>query len=266
MPELVSLCFDLDIWKRLFNLFLCRSKNNKPKPMRQLLLSLVRVLVANPDEETRSAQKVYAIRSTLATIFNQRESLSAKPAFQVLEYFMAKAVINVPNILSGIVAWNKADVRSNFCQRGFELPDACELPMASWMTLGQEFVSNVLAWICYPDTAAAAGKLVTVFVKSTLKLHQRQADNSGNGMDLWDKPLRRLLRDQPELLDSIGIHLLPELLSINIDDSRRFLRSLPVKQLQDGEIGDIADLDIKLSLMAIDVVARMKPHDMSSKF
>ena len=262
ISDLVDLCFDLKVWGDILDVFLRRSENNKPKPMRQLLLSLARLLQKNPREEARYAQTEYATRRSLAIITDRNESTSVKPALQVLDYFLTKALISGSDILRVLAAMN---VQANLTSLGNQRSESVNLSMSSWINLGQELISDIFAWVCYPDVAAASGKLVATFIKSLSILHEGYQMNPIGGLPLWITPLHQLLRDQPQMLETIGSYVLPELLSINCGDTREFLRTLSFENIQDGTIGDMTDSDIILCLLTADLTANLRFSKASGK-
>ena len=266
ISDVSSLCFDLKIWGNLFDVFLRRSENNKPKPMRQLLLSLVRVLQKNPHEVARHAQTEYATCRSLAIITNRAEITSVKPALQVLDCFLTKGLISGPVILRVLVANNvQASPSSSGDQRSSSYSESQDLSTFSWISLGQAFISDIFARVCYADLAAAAGKLVTLFIKSLSTLHEGHETDPAGELPLWVAPLHQLLRDQPQMLEPIGTHVLPELLSINSSDTRKFLEILPFKSIRDGIAGDMTESDILLCLLTADLAANLEDFNVSGK-
>lgn len=257
--DLTNLCFDLKIWGNLFDVFLRRSENNKPKPMRQLLLSLVRVLQKNPHEAVRHAQTEYATRRSLAIITDRTEITSVKPALQVLDYFLTKALISGPLILRVLAANNvQANPNSSGDQRSSPISELVDFSMSSWISLGQALISDIFAWVCYPDLAAAAGKLVTLFIKSFSTVDEGHQISSAGELPLWVAPLHQLLRDQSQMLEPVGTYVLPELLSINSSDTRKFLETLPFESIRDGTTGDMTESDIMLCLLTANLVANLE--------
>ena len=262
ISDLADLCFDLKVWGDILDVFLRRSENNKPKPMRQLLLSLARLLQKNPREEARHAQTEYATRRSLAMITDRNESTSVKPALQLLDCFLTKKLISGSDILRVLAAMN---VQANPNSLGNQRSEPVNLSISSWLSLGQELISDIFAWVCYSDVAAASGKLVATFTKSLSNLHEGYQMNPVGGLPLWITPLHQLLRDQSQMLETIGSYVLPELLSINCSDTREFLRTLSFESIQDGTTGDMTESDIMLCLLTADIAANLKFSKASGK-
>ena len=266
-PSLLIVCFGFDSWRRLFDLFLRRSENNKPKPMRQLFSSLVSFLEKNPNEEIKSAQKEYVTRRTVAMIIDKIEISSVKPAFQALEYFLTKSLIDPLDLLLELAAQTKvqADVDSGSILPAPTTSTLRNMSESNQRTLEKAFVLAIFAWICYPDVAAAAGRLIAIFVKSLSSSNRECHTTSESEMPLWFKPLQGILRAQPELLETIGNHVLPELLSISDKTTIAFLHTLPMTSVCDGRTDEITDSDIVLKLMTIGIVAKLKSPAISGK-
>ena len=266
ISDLASLCFDLKNWGHLFDVFLRRSENNKPKPMRQLLLSLVRVLQKNPHEEARHAQTEYAIRRSLAIVTSRTEKLSVKPALQALHYLLTKNLIGGSDILRVLAAINvQRNPGLSVTRRSFPCFEPVDLSMPSWISLGQEFVSDIFAWLCYPDIAAAVGKLVATFIKSLPTLHEKHQTSSAGGLPLWVTPLQQLLRDQPQTLETIGNHVLPELLSVDYGDTWEFLAMLPFERIGYDTTDDVTEAEIMLCLLSAGLAPNLEISNTSGK-
>ena len=262
ISDLADICFDPKVWGDVFNLFLRRSENNKPKPMRQLLLSLVRILQKNPREEARRAQTEYATRRSLAMITDRTESTSVKPALQALECFLTKALISGSDILRARAAIN---VQSNQSSSDNSTGEPVDLSMSSWSSLGQELISEIFTWVCFPDVAASAGKLVATFIKSLFTLQEGYQMHPVGGLPMWVTPLRHFLGDQPQMIEAVGDYVLPELLSVDSDDTRNFMGTLPFASLHDGTTGNVTESDIILCLITANLAANLKPSNASGK-
>lgn len=268
VPALATLCFAFETWRHLFDLFLRRSETNKPKPVRQLFLSLVGLLTRNLSEETRLAQKDYAMRRTIAMIVDEDETTSVKPAFQVLEHFLIKDVTNSSDVLCALAARRKAQVIT--ISKGVQEDPLC-LGLAGPSNPGrvgleQDFISSVFAWIRYPDLVAAAGRLVAVFVKSLPNLQDGRSTALEDEMPLWMRPLQRVWQSEPQHLESIGTYVLPELLKINRGDTSVFLKTLNLKDLYGGRTGDMVDSDVIICMLVVDIVTKLRPDNRNGKF
>ena len=261
--DLKTICFDFDIWRDVLDIFIRRSDNNKAKPMKQLLVSVFIVMSRNPNEETKLAEKDYAIRRTLAMINNKTDSTSVKPAFQILDYLLTKDLIDASDILSVFAAQDIIQISASSTTSigGPQLHEATELSKSKWTGLHQQLVSNMFAWVQYPDVAAVAGRLVGKIAKSF------DASNiTSQGEDpLWATPLRRLVSKHPASLETMTNHVLHELLKIDPNDAPRFLRTLPFRSLRDGDTSNLSNADIILSLVTVNVAAELKSLHASSK-
>lgn len=228
--------------------------------MRQLFLSLVSLLAKNLNEEIKSAQKEYVTCRTVAMIIDKMETSSVKPAFQVLEYFLTKSLIDPLDLLCEIAAQTKvrADADSGDIQPASTTSTLRSITESSQRDLEKTFISAIFAWICYTDLAAAAGRLIAIFVKSLSSSNQKRHTTSEGEMPLWLEPLQGLLQAQPELLETIGNHVLPELLRISDKATIMFIQTLPIDSLCDARTDEITDSDILLNLMTIDIVSKLK--------
>lgn len=262
--DLRTICFDFDSWRDVLEIFIRRWDNNKLKPLKQLLVSLFNVMSRNPKEDIKLAKKDYAMRRTLAMINKKIESTSVKPAFQILDYLLAKGLIDASDILGAFAAQDIIHIPQspNTSLEGPRQHGVAALSDSKWTGLHQQLVSAIFAWVQYPNVAPAAGRLIGKIDKSFYALPNIASDGE---IPSWATPLQRLVPKHPECLETITTHVLPELLKIDPNDAPRFLRTLPSRSLGEGDTSNLSEANIILYLVTVNIAAELKPLNTSGK-
>ena len=260
IPNVRTLCFDFDTWQSVFELFIRRSESNKPKPMRQLLLTLMNIRAMNPDESVRAAAKQLASKRTIDLIIREAECSWGKPAFQILEYFLSKAILKASEIVDLVAVYSGSRIpqripASSHSKSNIGESQACNATKA---LAAQEFISRILSWIRYPDTASAAGRLISIFVKS-LQAHSKElAIDVGSELSICMDPIKKALKEQPDLLNAIRKHVLPDLFQLQSKDTLAFIQSMPLQDLSQGNTSRLSDADIEMYLLSVEVIGDIR--------
>ena len=261
-------CSNETIWDEMFTIYLERRDDARPKPMRQILMTLVRLL--NHGSLAKKADEVFngdlvsvftrkAVYKCLALICLNGDVTRAKPAMQVLEMFLNKNIVDISLLLD------------EFYLRSCE-PDV-RLGLGRTRNLNystnssecvESFVHQILQWIQHPDT----GSIVNRLLKSIFQSLQGQ-DNRFRpipfaipALPIWVVPIRQLLVGHPELMGTIGQHVLPDLLHLNPAESVDFVESLPLMDLQEGRLDHLREEDIRLCLLVVQTIEESKSHRM----
>ena len=262
--DLKDLCFSLDTWKTIMGIFLRRWDDNKPKPMRMLLRSLAHLISKDPFQERSHAKKDHAVHRSLAIINNQNESVSVKPAFQVLDHLLSKDLVNAKDIICAYAVLDGVRTPLSPIDSVHQPPssEAMGLSKSEWKLHGRDFILAIFNWIRYSDIAADAGRLVGKVIQSFNVLSNATSENN---RPLWASPLRQFIHKHPESLEAITNHVLPVLLKIDHNDTFIFLQSLPWESLRRGDNGDLSDADIVLCLLTADFTTEVRLSNGSGK-
>ena len=255
IPSFSQKCFGLTTWKEICNLFFERSENNKPKPMRQVLLTLMHMRSQNLDQRTRACETKYASSKAIDIITCGVGCSSGKPAFQILEHFLSKGVITALQALS-LVKDAQSTPQSRHSPKAFhEGPNADPLGKSdpAWAHQVQRFISDILSWVHYPDTAAAAGRLLSVFLTSLQRFPQEHALNKGSGLSLCIDIVKQTLKEHPDWFEPMKNYVMPTLFATQPHDTLALLQSMPLLELIEGNIGKLSDADIEICMLLVEV-------------
>ncbi len=252
-PRVRDLFFAPKKWIEVFGLFLATAPNNKSKPMKQVIATLAKVLSRNPDEITRNFLRNHVVTTTASIIYQPGGTFSIKPVFQVLEHFIDKGIMRASDLVLHFVAETSVLQEESNLVGTAEVAQRDHAVELSNVSCIQAFISHILDWVIYPDIAPAAGGLLVVFCKSLQKYECVEAGTpcSSQVAPLWANPIKTALHKLPSLLDVFALSILPGLLKLSPSETKTFLDTLPLKDLQQGRARDLPTVEIQLSLVAL---------------
>ena len=261
VPELSALCFAGATWERVLELFLKNSANAKAKPMKQVLTTLLNLLIKNPDPSVTAFLKARTLSTALSIIIEHEDFSSVKPAMQVLELFVRTCIVDAPTVIDAFLKQISKDGASlDYATAQVSYHSNTELDTSSYHeSLIDVLVKNILQWVRFSDIAPVAGRLLITFFKSLRdRRDQDEANTSQTSRSpIWGVPLKRAIIEQPDLIEALEHYVLPELLLLNRSDTDAFLNTLPLQDMQCGNFGNLSEPDIRLGLIAIGVVENM---------
>ena len=212
--------------------------------MRRLLVTLTKIISEHSSDDKPLPLIDHAVNSANQAISKQNDIASIKPAIQVLEHFLSRNIINALQILQ--VATSKDLHQST--------TGSMKQPAATSNILGrvEDFTVGVLEWVQYPDCAPGIGRLLPAFFESLELLIEQDFSPVrilGEG-PLWMNPIRRSLEARPNLLEVYESHILPGLLRGIPANRLAFFQTLPLNEIQHGNVGIHPVTDIQLCLLA----------------
>ena len=245
------LCFCPSTCSQLFHIFLDRSENFKAKPAKQLLVTLVKALSKYPDECERMKLLDTLVAHCVGSISKQKNAKSIKSSMQALEQLVRKKIINAESIIiastGNTLAVHREGEHSTFGYSSTAFRKAVE-----------DFASHVLYWVQYPDCASAISRFLPCLFASldaysapTVTDASDRSNPPASEVPFWIGPVKRSLERDISLLDSFENHVLPGLLRRSPKDRDFFLETLPLNELQQGNVGSQTDADIQLCLLAV---------------
>ncbi|KAF2191501.1 HEAT repeat protein-like protein [Zopfia rhizophila CBS 207.26] len=198
------------IWFRLFNIFLERSDNAKPKSMRQVFLVLTGAL--SRDQTPRTIHIRDRVTTTFLEIICQRQDrLKVKPALQGLAYFLAKNLISIPHLVGLHTSLSDHSVRPSTSLESVQL-----------------LLSAFLGWVVHHDTAPSAGHLIKNFLNQLRHplLELEAPPGFGVVSPLWVEPIVKILRLSPDRIQEFKANVFPHCFLPNINEYLQFLSYL----------------------------------------
>lgn len=256
IPSLTELCFGLETWQALLGIFFARSQCNKSGPMKQVLKTLFSLWTRNPDTSIKTQVVQFGTQGSLEVIMSEEHSASGKPALQFLDKFLTKGAITASYVVSspGVITQDGMAGRNaaNVSQTHDTVP-GMEARFPSENKL-RGCVFNLLRWVEYDDTAAAAGRLLCALIKALL-------DEDVSGRDLvlptCMDSIKQLVRWNSVTIQHLMHHVLPGLFRLNQKYTCDFLNSMPLLDLVQGDIGELSDSDLEICLLWVQVAEEM---------
>ena len=244
------LCFCPLTCKQLFHIYLTGSENFKPKPAKQLLITLTNILSIYPDENERLMLIDTLVAYCVASISKQKNSQSIRPSLQAMEHLLNKQIITAQGIID--VSIEKSTVYGEKVETPFDYTST------SFRAAVEDFTTHVLYWVRYPDCASVMSRFLPIFFASLNPYRDTKlAGSLGRSTSpffeppLWIRPVKQSLERDGSLLDSFENHVLPGLLRLSSGDAEAFLQYLPLDKLEQGNVGSQTDSDIQLCLLAV---------------
>ncbi|KAI9043885.1 THADA/TRM732 family protein [Aspergillus affinis] len=258
-----QLVLSRETWLSVFDVFLIRFKDGKPKPMKQLLESLVTLLSKNLAEDDRQFIKSRIINATVPSIvLNERRS-QLKACLVTLEILVRKNTLSPIELIAMVQAWLQGNAGrwvplfqedckalsidvSQFSERSSD--DGLDNP-GSQRTAAEVLVLALMAQAKSFELAAGPGDTMTAFFLKVKALPQTSYSREyvQSLLSVWVAPVRHIILQNMNLLEPMSSYFLHPLFSIDPVGFRGFLNQLPLENLLTGDMHD-APVD-ELSLL-----------------
>lgn len=248
IPQIRALPYGGETWSRAFNIYLTRSENNKPKPLRRLLLVVTNLLLSHPAESEKILFIGRAVCTATQAIRRENVLGAIKPAIQALEHFLCRGVVDPLQIA---LVHEPHEITSFRVGASEKERAASRFTLAQISHSVQDFTLRVLEWVKYPDCAPAIGRFLSAFYKR----FQAENDNSDDAfmekraMPVWIFPVKQSLEQNHEFLEAFETHILPSLLRLDSAGTKSFLDILPFDEIQRGNVGTVENVDIHLCVL-----------------
>ena len=267
-PELQAITYRQQTWEESFMVFLHSSENRNQKALKQLLVALEQILTRNPSDVIRNSLIGFVSSKTYQIICQEGKSSSIKPALQALRHFTSKSIIQVPDI--ALAVSRKASVDGSWRSAGNDEALSHLDPSLSqaYIKCLDEFLSNIVQWLRYPDVAPISGRLISSVCQSLQhwrsysRIHYLSLDPS---TPIWLSPIKAMIKDRPDLVELFGIHVLPEIARQDREGMSAFLGTLPLQELRSGSAVHCSAVDIQLCLLAVKLSRVKKSSKIDSK-
>ncbi|KKY23312.1 putative heat repeat protein [Diplodia seriata] len=229
-----SLIWINHIWTDLFDIFLERYDNAKPKSMRQVLLLLCTILQKD-HTATACTVKDESVVRLFDVLFQEDDTSKVKPALIALSHFVQKDVITVDYTITAFEQWASATGKS---LQQFPAPGS----------VPKTFLHGIMSWANHQDTTPTAGNAVCAIMEHgrRQKAAHFSKDNA-NSPPIWVEPLESTIRRNPDAMLNFKNHVFPDLFKpiltgylrflehLHLDDHIRLKPSADVKPLDDFE-------------------------------
>ncbi|KAI9670060.1 MAG: hypothetical protein M1817_004540 [Caeruleum heppii] len=268
VPVLKALVVSESSWLRILDIYLTRSTHAKVKSMRQVLGTLSGILTQQSDPLVSMRLKSASATVLLSVIHQETAGSGIKPAYQAIEYFLAKDVFSILELLrsfiklsrvdnsseaichisSGLPIGTDADQGEHVSSRGDNSPNLQRMP--GWNEAAQSLTRIMLKSILEPDIAPAAGKLTITFHKKLKQLLRFEGHT--NQICPWFPPMKDIIEMHVNALDHFKQHILPGLFQLDKADYFHILHALGIQELLSGALSE-SDVNIRFLFVALEV-------------
>lgn len=221
-------------------------------------MTLMNMRARAPDQDLQARETEYACSRAMAMVSGEVECSSGKPAFQILEYFLSKGVLNA----SKIMAIAQRNQNTQFIEHFHEDSPLGEISFPSeqsepeWTSQVQRFISDILSWMEYPDTAAIAGHLLSLFTKSLQSCPQENAIDTQSWLSICMDLIKKSLNEHPNWLDPVRNHVLPDLFKLLPKDTLMLLQEMPLLELSQGDVAKLSDAEIEMCMLSVETAEK----------
>ncbi|OMP83498.1 hypothetical protein BK809_0004879, partial [Diplodia seriata] len=208
-----SLIWINHIWTDLFDIFLERYDNAKPKSMRQVLLLLCTILQKD-HTATACTVKDESVVRLFDVLFQEDDTSKVKPALIALSHFVQKDVITVDYTIAAFERWATATGKS---LQQFPAPGS----------VPKTFLHGIMSWANHQDTTPTAGNAVCAIMEHGRRQQAAHfAKDNANSPPIWVEPLESTIRRNPDAMLNFKSHVFPDLFKPILTDYLRFLEHL----------------------------------------
>ena len=249
--------FTSDVWTRILGIFIERPEDTKAKPMKQVLLTMTKLLFRNPNAQVIGSLRAFALDKAISIIYSSNETLQVKYAMQALEHFMNHNVlsafaflyrsVHTAEIVNAALDGSSASMATS--------SRSSPADKSAFVLTIQRLVLVTLQRVGYPDVAPAIGRFLASFFRSLQ--NQTVTDASEfeciSPMLFWIDPLKEAMMHNLALLEVFELHVLPDLLRLSSSDVTSFLKTLPLRDLEQGKVGTVSLVDIHLCMLTMKI-------------
>ncbi|KAF9891702.1 hypothetical protein FE257_003714 [Aspergillus nanangensis] len=238
-----QLAFSEDTWISVFEVYMTRSKDSKPKPMKQVLESLIGLLAKNPQAASRDSIRSKVADIIIPGIILGEPRARLKASLTALEALLRKSAILPTGMISLVQNW----LLQNPTKWVTLLEPDCKalsinlnqyLQQAPATDL-QRVTADILLLRLLNQTqnmeiSAAAGDCISIFfqkLKSQAGAEESSRDKARGLVSVWAAPVRHMILQDMQSLDSMSNYVLQPLFSIDSEGFRRFVDGLHLNSL-----------------------------------
>jgi len=268
ISEMRSFMLSIEIWRAFFDVYMDRYGDSKPKPMKQVLVTLVNSLSRWPRPEEAQVLRKDTLDTFLLWINSPDNTSMLQPALHGLAYFVSKGIFSVKDVVVSLQRLGSTDdslpaedLTTQATQGGqaatssgdpaFPAP-ASGTPSENLM---ETFICTLLLWASHTGVATSASHLISTFFKILRKHSSKEINfyHSVTKLPLWVAPLKRTLERKPEIVEALKHHVLPELFRLSPEDIHDFVKSLHLEHYSCGKVAANDHSDFLLLLSSLQV-------------
>ncbi|KAL2834612.1 putative death-receptor fusion protein-domain-containing protein [Aspergillus pseudoustus] len=258
----------------VFDNFLTRFKDVKPRPMKQVLESLAVILAKSREAPENSGAKKAFVNAVLPSIILGEPRSRLKASIIALETLIRKNAIHALELISLVHDW----LLRNPERWTIVLQEECRVSSIDIPRFLQRYSSKSASDLHHKEIsveilllgllnrtkafelAASAGEVMTIFFR---KLQQPAGSAAPPAEDeksltlVWVKPVKDFLLHNLEILDKLTHSILQRLFEVSIGGFRRFIDTLPLNGLLSGDMSSSSSAELTLLFASLQLAKKI---------
>ncbi|KAJ9265996.1 hypothetical protein DTO212C5_6557 [Paecilomyces variotii] len=252
--ETQEIALSKETWLSVFEVYVDRFEDAKPKPMKQVLNSLLKILAKYTDSGEVEALLSRAGEIILPSIITGEPRSRLKVSLLSLEIFVRKNAISPYQLMNMV---------SNFLSTYGDLwKPVFEQHHETWISgsvmnrevsgeqysithVARIFTLALLIRATSPEIASASGAVLASLlqkIKAALPSSENIYLDPTNSLPIWVAPTKQIMLRNMDALDTMSNHVLTPLFTVDSSGFRTFIDQLPVQILLSGDMTE-APLD-----------------------
>ena len=226
---------------QLFDIFLTKSEFYKPKPAQRLLSTATRLLSRRSEGIEKKTMIMNTVTRCTLALSEKDKSVSVKSALQTLDHFLARSITNALDIIL---------IGSNGSSTWIPKRHSITYDLDVLNNRTNELVIRIMFWARYPDCATVVSRFIPRLFGSLDSLLGSHDRDSLSLVSRWMKPIKRVLEEDSEMLETLEKYVLPGLLSLSSTSLQDVSKFLPFNDIFGGRYGLHKEVDLQLCLLA----------------
>ncbi|RHZ58954.1 THADA/TRM732 family protein [Aspergillus thermomutatus] len=257
-----------DTWLSAFEAFITRFEDAKPKPMKQVLTSLVKLLAKSRQESGSRLMQAGVVDAILPSIILGEPRARLKASLVSLEIITRKNAILPHEMISMLQVWlsKNSDKWISLLQEDCKalsmdvslLSNEASCNTKSVESRGlavQILLLGLLNQAKNPELASSAGDTMAAFFQK-LKTVPSPAQDECALLSVWIPPVRYMVLQNMDNLEPMSNYVLQPLFVNDPSGFHSFLDSLPLKNVFAGDMADAALAELTLLFASLQVAKK----------
>ncbi|KAJ5777592.1 hypothetical protein N7520_000838 [Penicillium odoratum] len=256
IKETKELALSPEVWLAVFDVFMSRYEDVRPKPLKQLLASLTTILVKHYKGETRIMVQNAVLNSILPCIILGEPRSRLKGSLVCLEMFIRKGAIRPSELIPLVRSW-LLESRDQWVPF-FKKDQAALYPGVSDPTVmssepsdevaGRILVLGLLTQTNNRGMAGTSGNILAAF------LQKSRAESPDKQMSsIWIHPARHMLLQNLESVEVLSIQIMEPIFSSDPAGFPLFVETLPLRSLMAGDMTEGSQSEYMLLFVSLQV-------------
>ena len=235
------------MWSAVFEACLDRFEYSKPKPMRQVLLSLVKLLT-NQAQEERLKCLQYIGDAVIGSVIVGEPRSRLKASLVALEVFIRKKAISPLDTILFTREWLVNHHRKwrhaldeKYKSIGMDVVQLTDEGHLDSKTAATVLIQGLLIQSRNADFSSISGSVIALLLQGIQADPVVQHRLNGEKQDpssVWTIPVKHIMLKNLDFLDQLSNHVLKPIFTVDPNGFRLFIDQLHLKSLITGEMAD----------------------------